>query len=337
MLLAAPAASPGEETGRTTVLATPRFAFHSDFDTNLNDALIAAGIARTGRQPELFHSGDEVLCFGKLPQSARAAWDRAVDYYAEIVSPSEAQQFLVRLHLAGFGEEVVAPEAVQFLGIAAGFRTAAAPAYKACRWTDQDAKNRRWIEELKPRLAADEERIAARLEKLYQKRWEGPPILVDVVETVNWSGANTIFLDFGGGHILVSTSYQGPAALEVVFHEASHLMMGRGDPLRQALDRAAKAADVRLPGDLWHVIQFYTTGEIVRRVLEDRGESGYKPIVYGIYDRGTWVEYRDLLEDTWRPYLDDKRKLRDVATSLIEALRKLEEPHSSDGQPKEPR
>jgi hypothetical protein len=29
-----------------------------------------------------------VACFGKLPPSARAAWEGAVSYYAEIISPA---------------------------------------------------------------------------------------------------------------------------------------------------------------------------------------------------------------------------------------------------------
>lgn len=335
MLLFAPGASPGQAPERTPVVTTPRFAFYSDLDTNLNDALSAAGAARKGGKPELFHSGDEVACFGKLPPSARAGWDGAVGYYAEIISPADwidRQQYLLRVQLAGFDEELKDDRARQFVEIARSFRAAATPAYKACRWAAQDEKNRRWIEELKPRLAADEERIVSRLERLYKKQWNGLPILVDIVETVSWSGANSIFRRPAGGHLLISNSYQGPAALEIVFHEASHLLMDRGDPLRQALDRAASAADFRLPDDLWHVVLFYTTGEAVRRILEDGGKPGYTPMVYGIFDRGTWDGYRKPLESTWRPYLDGKRALPEAAGSLIEALPKPEKPQPDDGR-----
>jgi len=329
MLLFAPRASLGQGPERTPVVTTPRFAFYSDFDTNLNDALIAAGVARKGGKPELLHSGAEVSCFSKLPPSARAAWDGAVDYYAEIISPAEwndRQQYLLRVQLAGFDEELKDAEARQFVEIARSFRAAATPAYKACRWAAQDEKNRLWIEELKPRLAANEERIASRLEQLYRKRWNGLPIPVDVVETVNWSGANSILRDPAGGHLLISNSYQGPAALEVVFHEASHLLMDRGDPLRQALDSAASAVDFRLPGDLWHVVLFYTTGEVVRRILDDGGKPGYTPMVYGIFDRGTWAGYRKALETAWHPYVDGERALAEAAANLIEALRRPAEP-----------
>ena len=324
ILLFAPHVSLGQAPARTPVLTTPHFAFYSDFGTNLNDALIAAGVARKGGKPELFHSGAEASCFGELPQSARAAWEGAVGYYAEIISPADwtdRQQFLIRVQLAGFDEELKDVGDRQFVEIAGSFRAAATPAYKACRWTAQDEKNRRWIEELKPRLAADEQKIASRLEQLYRKPWNGLPIPVDVVETVNWSGANSIFRDPAGGHLLISNSYQGPAALEVVFHEASHLLMGRSDPLRQALDSAASAVDYRLPGDLWHVVLFYTTGEAVRRILDDGGKPGYTPMVYEIFARGTWGDYRKALESAWRPYIDGERALPEAAACLIEALR----------------
>lgn len=313
----------GQVQERTPVATTPHFAFYSDFATNLNDALIAAGVARKAGGPQLFRSGAESSCFGKLPNSARAAWNGAVDYYAEIISPTDwmdRSQFQLRMHLAGFDDELKEPGARQFVEIAANFRAAARPAYETCRWAVQEEKNRLWIERLKPQLAAHEQNIASRLEQLYQKQWGGLPISVDIVETVNWSGANSILLDPAGGHLLISNSYQGPAALEVVFHEASHLLMDRGDPLRQALDKAASAVDRRLPGDVWHVVLFFTTGEAVRRILDEGQESGYTPMVYSIFERGTWPGYRKALENTWPAYLDGERTLPEAVANLIRAL-----------------
>jgi hypothetical protein len=334
MLLSAPSASRGEATERTPVATTPHFAFYNDFDTNLNDALVAAGVARKGGKPELFHSGAEVACFAKLPPSARAAWEGAVTYYTEIISPadwSDRQQYLLRVQLAGIDEEWKDPEARQFVEIARSFRAAATPAYKACRWAAQEEKNRRWIAELRPRLAAEESKIAPRLEQLYRKKWKGPPIPVDVVETVDWSGANSILRGPAGGHLLISNAYEGPAALEIVFHEASHLLMDRNDPLRQALDSAARAAEFRPPGNLWHVVLFYTTGEAVRRILDEDGKPGYTPMVYAFFDRGIWVEYRQALESAWRPYLSGERALPEAAAGLIGALRKPGPPQPGGG------
>lgn len=310
---------------RTPLVTTSQFAIYSDFETNLNDALIAAGLARKNAKPELFHSGDETACFDKLPPSVRAAWDGSVDYYAKIISPVEwnaRQQFLLRMQLAGFETEWRGAGASEFVEIARSFRAVAAPAYKACRWTAQDALNRQWIDELKPRLAAHEEKTAARLQQLYQKRWKTLPILVDVVETVNWSGANTSWSDAGQGDILISRSPGGDAGFEILFHESSHLLMDRGDPVRKAIESAAKKAGLHLPGDLWHVVLFYTTGEAVRRILDEPGKPRYTPALYEIFERGTWTEYRQPLEKHWRPYVGGKKSLDEAAAGLIGALPK---------------
>lgn len=100
--------------------------------------------------------------------------------------------------------------------------------------------------------------------------------------------------------------------------------MDHGDPVRHSLESAASAADFRLPGEVWHVVLFYTTGEAVRRLLDERGQPGYTPMVYELFGRGIWAKYREALENNWRPYIDGKRSLGEAAASLIEAVRKQE-------------
>jgi len=93
-------------TAAPLVLSTAHFAFYSDPETNLNDALIAAGRNRCAGETELFQAGDEAACFDALPAAERAGWDRAVDYYAEIVSPHETadhEQVVPRLSPCGIG------------------------------------------------------------------------------------------------------------------------------------------------------------------------------------------------------------------------------------------
>jgi hypothetical protein len=325
MLLAgaAPGADLARVQERVPVFTTPHFAVYSDLATNLNDALIAAGTARNDGEPELFHSGEEKSCLGELPPSVRSAWDRAVDYYAEIISPADSfdrQQYLLREDLAGFDEQREDAGVRRFVAIARAFRAAASPAYEECRWATQDAENRRWIEELKPLLSAHEETIARRLEDLYQKTWTGLPIQVDVVETVSWSGANSTFPAPAGGHLLIASSYRGASALEIVFHEASHGLALRGDPLMQALADAAAAHDLPASGDLWHVALFYTTGETVRRALAAAGHAEYTPMLYEIFEHGAWLPYRDAIESVWPAYLDGERTLTQAAADLVQAF-----------------
>jgi hypothetical protein len=317
-------ASLAQTPEQAPVATTPHFAFYSDFETNLNDALIAAGNARKHAKGELFHAGPEVACFDALAPSARAAWDRVVDYYAEIVSPgrfTDRPQYLLRAYLAGFPDRPTDASSRQFVDIAAIFREAAAPAFSACRWSALDGKNRHWIGALVPRLAAYEQTIASRLEALYQKRWTGLPIRVDVVETVDWSGANTIILEPGGGHILVSNENDLPHALEVVFHEASHLLMDRRDPVQEALEGAAKSLGVELPADLWHVVLFYMTGETVSEILDAAGEPGYTPMLDEIAARNRrWDGYRKLIAGVWPAYMQGTQPLTDAAADLVRAL-----------------
>ena len=52
-LLLVPSVSLSRALERTPILTTPHLTFYSDFDTNLNDALIAAGVAQKQRKPEL--------------------------------------------------------------------------------------------------------------------------------------------------------------------------------------------------------------------------------------------------------------------------------------------
>jgi hypothetical protein len=144
---------------------------------------------------------------------------------------------------------------------------------------------------------------------------------VDVVQAVDFSGANTILRDGGRGHVLIAIENPQRAAVETVFHEASHLLMGRGAPVQKALEDAATAAGVPLPGDLWHVVLFYTTGEAVRSVLDASGGPPYTPMLYEIFERGSWAQYKKPLESAWRPYVKGEKSLVEAAAALIETLR----------------
>ncbi|HEX6315312.1 MAG TPA: hypothetical protein VFZ73_10660, partial [Gemmatimonadaceae bacterium] len=309
---------------RAPVATMGHFAFYDDLATNINDALIQAGDARRARRPELFQAGNDSACFSKLAPSARSAWNQAVDYYAEIISPADwlaRQQYLLRVDLAGFTEEVKDSSARQFTAIARSFRDAASPAYQACRWNAQSAQNRQAIDEIRALLELHGEKITARLERLYRNRWNGP-VRADLVETAGWSGANSVGVPRGGAHILVSSrSYRGLPALEIVFHEGSHILMNQTSPVQSAIDSAAVVAGVRMPDGLWHAVLFYITGETVRTVLAEAGNPSYTPLIYEIFGRSPWGAHRTAIEQSWKPYLEGKRTLSQAATEFVTAVR----------------
>ena len=317
LTVAAASTSPAQDPGARAAMArTPHFVFHSDFVTNVHDALLQAGRARKKSNSELFRTGEEAACFAGLAPSARTAWNLAVDYYTEVISPkkwSDRQQFLIRLDLARV-EELAKERDRRYVGIARSFMEAATPAYEACRWDTQDVRNRRWIETLVAQLRVHEKAISRRLADLYDKPLGGLPIRVDVVETVNWSGATTWLLDPDGGHIVISNVEHGPVSLEYIFHEASHTLMGRGHPVQIAPRQAAGRLDVTLPGDLWHAVLFYTTGDTVRRVLAEAGEPVYTPMLFAgnIFGR-----HHEAMKNGWTAYLEGERDLQAAAEDLI--------------------
>ena len=119
----------------------------------MHDALITAANARRRKVPELFQQGVEKACFDALPAAERAAWTGGVDYYAAIVAPSGYQgreQIFTRLSLAGIARlsDFSNDADRRFVEITANMRAAATPAYERCRWSSQDAANRRWIADL---------------------------------------------------------------------------------------------------------------------------------------------------------------------------------------------
>ena len=45
-------------------------------------------------------------------------------------------------------------------------------------------------------------------------------------------------------------------------------------------------------------------------------------MLYAIFERGAWADYRKPLEVAWRPYIDGGRTLPEAAAGLIESVRK---------------
>jgi len=321
-IIAAPALQTGQTPGGSLVLTTSHFVFYSDLATNAHDALITTATARRANQPELFTSGVQKACFDGLSAADRDGWVRAVVYYTAGAS-TRFQRVLQRLELAGLVQRDALSDTSnrQFLAEAAAVREAATPAYRQCRWPAQDALNRRWIEGVKPLLAAHETTLARELPALFKLPWAGLPFRVDVVETALPLGADSASPDFPTLHILVSSTNsgnQGRAALEIVFHEASHFLTTPGSPLSTALAAAAKESGFTLQGDLVHQVHFFMTGETVRRVLARAGEPSYTPYLYAnklFSDR-----FRDAVARTWPPYMDGTRTMPEAARDLVRTL-----------------
>jgi len=226
LIATAPLTAFAQAPPAAVVLTTAHFAFYSDLPTNLHDALIAVATARRSNRPHPF-SAAELACITRLPAAERDAWDRAVDDYVAARSTSR-QRYDERMSLAGFvhADSVADAGDREFLRQWNALREAATPAYRQCRWPAQDAVNRQWIDRVRTLLSTYEQALGERLPRLFVSTWRGLPFRVDVVNDVNFAGANSAdSADPPTLHILVSStnpSNQGLGALEAVFHEACH-------------------------------------------------------------------------------------------------------------------
>lgn len=307
---------------RQAVLETPWFTFYSHFGFNLYDAVLTSATARRDKKADPLHGGG---CFAALVQEERSAWDAAVSYYAETVAATHdfsRERTIVRAHLTGIEIEDLDDDDRRDLRLSLLFLRTAAPAWQACRWPEQDAANRRWIAEIRPRLERHADAVGSRLERLFGAAWRRRPIAVDMVETAGWAGADTVNLD-GTTHTRISSrnpGYQGAAALEIAFHEASHeLVSPRNGPIAELLAAAARETGVEVHRSLWHGVLFVTVCEVVRQVLAAAGEGPYQSFSQDVF-RGDWEVLYQPLVTHWLPYVRGETRREEAARRLMKAL-----------------
>lgn len=296
------------------VAATHAFRFHSDARLNLHDLLVWRLVSDEAVEPR-------PSCLADLPDEEREAFRAAEAFYQArlgLDAPDRGDVILdLRFHLIGDPDVDIAPDSV--VSGAVGHLDAALPAYEACWWDDHDARNRRWIAEMLPRVRAHEDAITPRLSQLFQEDWT-LPMAVDVAGYASRNGANTIV---NPDHVLISGvqgAHEGFSGMEILFHEASHsLVHPRFGAVAEALSEASRDAGLaRPPSQLWHVLLFYTTGRVVEARLEESGAGPYEPYLYseGLFDRA-WPEYRAPVETWWQPYIDGEATMMEAMTGLI--------------------
>jgi hypothetical protein len=281
------------------------FAFRSGFWLNLHQWL---HYAATGRRPPPESAP---------PQPTDEAWTAAVAYYKArfgerggfgLVFDEELVALNRRLSDLGSGDSLDGVDEE----LATHLRAAAA--LVRGDWEARDEANRRWVAAIEPRLAEHGALLRGDLAAFYAAPWPEAPIRVDVSCFAGPVGAYTVS---GPPHTTVSScdpAYAGEAALEMIFHEASHLLV---EPIEQAIDAAAKARGREPPRQLWHAVLFYSTGAIVKRRLGD----AYVPYAYanGLWERGPFSGFEPALRAHWQPHLDGAVDRDHAIATLVDA------------------
>lgn len=302
-----------------------------------------------------------------LTRAEQSAWDNAVAYYAANYADRDLlfnhdlvvlKNLLEDLEdcddLAGTHKKIcdagLPPALTQVLD-------SAAPVYRAHLWPEQDRANRRWIARVAPLVEEQGVGISERLAFIYEAKWPTGKTRVDVSAFANWAGAYTTLDPLRVTISSTDPRNQGDEALEILFHEASH---GLAEPVQSAITRECRQRGKPIPRDLWHALLFYTTGEVVKPLLNEKssqkaGETlseksdeklnaksqpaqqaqgsgdahanrapaadSYVP--YAIREglyERGWNEYFQLLTRFWQPYLDGGATFDDAIARMVSSL-----------------
>jgi hypothetical protein len=271
------------------------FEFHSGFWVNLHHFLYEQAIMGTP-SPSDPPEWREALNYYRREVTKR---DLLTDEAAEIDNRMSDLQSARSLKDSGLPPDLTA------------VLDAVAPIYRDRWWPEHDRGNRVWIQAVQPLIAKYGDALRKQLVAIYATDWPATPIRTDVAEYANWAGAYTTL---GPAHITVSSVSPGnqqDAALEVLFHEASHAIFRK---IGDALSTEARSRNMLFRrSDFWHAVLFYTAGEMVRRQID-----GYTPYAFkkGLYDR-TWMGVPEILDADWKPYLDGKTDMTTAVRRLV--------------------
>jgi hypothetical protein len=192
-----------------------------------------------------------------------------------------------------------------------------APIYARCIWAEQDLRNQAWIRDVKlldSRYGAEIQRDA---EHYLASPFPRTPVRIDlVVETGKRQGAYT---DVQAVLPSGRANYQGLASLEMLYHEAAHVESTA--KLEQAIEAQLKQTHRDPDSELWHALQFYTVGTIVKDVLKRRGGLGYEPYAdkVGLF-KAPWSQFVPLIEGDWRPYMDGRERFDEAIAHMVDKL-----------------
>jgi len=323
-------ASGGASGAPVGIAADSLFRFHSRFWPNLHHFAYEQALL-TADPPRTRGSRDEVAPVDGLSGDEAAAWAGAVVFYRDSLIERDLLFDDELISLDGILGELPADadeDALLAAGVPeslAAVLAGAAFVYRQRWWPVHDEANRRWVERHQQLVVHYGGELAAELADAYRAEWPREVIDVDVLTYANWAGAYT---STGPPHIRISSSLEANTdwwALEMVFLEASHTMVGgRRGAVAAAIRESAEQVGAPRPRWLWHAIIFYTTGELVRRALQKDTAVFFVP--YALRE-GLWHRDEDrqaefeALQEHWQPYLEGEADFESAIAAVVEELR----------------
>jgi hypothetical protein len=301
------------------------FVFHNGFWINLHHFLYEQAAER--KQSGSSGSTTGAVSSSQLGPEQQQLWNAALDYYTSAIIKRDLLQDQDLVAMNDTLSESEAAPVLSRSGLKAELRKvleSVAPIYRARWWGQHEQANRFWFALAIPMVKQFGQTLIKQLTSAYKAKWPATSIRVDVVEYANWAGGYTTIDANRNVHTTIcsiESGYQGFSALEMLFHEASHSMVGPyNGSVAQAIARECHTKNKPIPNGLWHAIIFYTAGEFTKRDLKEFGVTDYTPSGYrGLYARA-WPKLQRPLELYWQPYLNGTVSFDKAISDLIGAL-----------------
>ena len=292
----------------------PYFEFQSGFWLNLHQTLFREAVRLDSGLPI------KPLDTSRLTAEELTGWEKAVSYYQQHFHGKRPVFDPELIEINDKLEASLKPNDTPTLPPEVLARIIAVSAlYQRMWWPEQDEQNQKWIAWVKPLVDQYGPELVPKLEEKFQTEWSAYPLRADVSYFVAEVGG--AYTTDDPPHTTLSSMRvsQDWYGLEVLFHEASHPL---AEKLEKDLDREC-ARQKKQCDDLWHAVQFYTVGDVVRRALEKRGIAydGYAEH-NGLYRHGQWPKFKQAIDQAWPNYLDDKTDWNSAVRALVTAYQK---------------
>ena len=282
------------------------FTFHDNFWLNLHHFVRAAG---RGLPATAALSPDE-----------RAAWDAGVAFYAASYSKRD---LLFDDGMVAIKRELRKCEGSANLDCASidpdlkATLTRIAPIYRQYWWPEQYAANERWISAVQPLVYKYGAPLIRRIAAAYEVEWPSEPIPIDLSVAAGAVGAYTTSPPTHTTLGPDDPGYQGPASLEMLFHETSHAW---GRKLQLAIVHAEEAHNQKVPPQLWHAVLFYNAGELTRRAYQANGIAYTEyALKKNIYNDLCGEGCRDRVAAAWDRHLSGTASMDEALDALVSA------------------
>ena len=296
---------------------TATFVFQNNFWLNLHQFV-------RGEAYRLSVKAAPGLDPASLNDADRATWIAAVDAYADFAK----RDVLFDPELRALNNALVAMRDVAQLpeGVVSAATTktlnAVAPIYRTHTWSARQRDNDVWIARARALVEQHGAAMSAVLARAYRITWPDEPTLVDAVGEI---GPNSAITHDGppgfAAHTLAgaaSIRNTGDAPLELLFHEAGHILPV-GGRITTMINEEAARQKLEVPRDLWHQVMMYTPGVFAKRELANTGHPGYQ--TYGERYPNMPVAVREAFERSWQPYLDGKTPFEQALHDLVRDAR----------------